>query len=213
MTRKFLSFAFAPLLLAACATAPKPVPTPDPVKDPTIIGSIDEGARQASIEAHEVQQNARRAGRVAGVLAVVLTGPDHKDWFDVVARYTIARDVVEGTMTAAAASRGLKEGAKRGLVLDQQFAELHDIQGVDVFRPQPSLIVARLGATPSQATLSQVAAVFANRELRSIDIEAPGDSAESIRTSLIDLGIPASSMAAYQNEGFDGVVLRITYKD
>ncbi len=213
MTRTILSLAFAPFLLVACATAPKPLPEPDPVKDPTIIGSIDEGARQASIEAAAVSKSARRAGRVAGVLAAVLTGPDHKDWCDVVARYTIAHDLVEGAMTAAAASRGMRDGAKRGLVLDQQFAELHDIEGIDVFRPEPSLIVARLGAAPSQKMLAAVALVFINREERAIDIEAPGDSAESIRAQLIDLGVPASSMAAFRNEGFDGVVLRVSYRD
>jgi len=213
MTRTILSLTFAPLLLVACATAPKPLPSVDPVKDPTVIGAIDEGRRQAEIEADSVAKSARRAGRIAGVLAAVFTGPDHQDLFESIARYHIAKDIVQGTVTAAAASHGMREGAKRGFVLDQQFAELHNIEGIDVFRPQPSLIVARLGAAPSQRMLSSVALVLMNREERAIDIEAPGDAAQSIRTSLIDLGVPASSLSAYQNEGFDGVVLRITYKD
>jgi len=126
MKRWFPLFAFALVLLAACATS-KPAVAVDPVTDPTVIGAVDESVREGSIAAAEGAQAGRRIGRVAGVVAAVLGGPRHDTLDDAIDRYRLTRDLAETTGAIIAGSRGATAGAKRGLELDLQFAELHKI--------------------------------------------------------------------------------------
>lgn len=214
MTRCFPVFALALVLLVGCSTsnpAAEPVPV-DPVTDPTIVGAVDEAVLQGSIEAEEAVRTGRRIGRVAGVLAAVFGGPERESVDDTIDRYRRTRDAIVVTSALIGATKGAVEGAQRGYELDLQFAELHEIEGLEVFRPFPDQIDVYLESFPDTQTLSAIAAVFAGREERAIDIEAAGDAALDMRESLIGLGIPASSLRAHRDNGLTGVVLRIRYK-
>lgn len=214
MTRWFPVFALALLLLVGCSTsnpAAEPVPV-DPVTDPTIVGAVDEAVLEGSIEAEEAVRTGRRIGRVAGVLAAVFGGPERESVDATIDRYRRTREAVEVTSAIIGATKGAVEGAQRGYELDLQFAELHQIEGVEVFRPFPDQIEVYIGPSPESQTLAAIAAVFVGREERAIDIEAAGDSALDIRESLIGLGIPASALRAHRDNGLTGVVLRIRYK-
>jgi hypothetical protein len=214
MTRQLLTLTFTSLLLVACSTT-KPAPTSavdiDPYTDPTIVGAVDEAVYQGTNEAAAVAPTARRIGRVAGVLAAVLGGPETESVDDLVDRYRQTRDVTAGTIVTVAATKGAVAGAKRGYELDLQFAELHQIEGVEVTRPFPDQLEARLSASPTDETLANIAAVFAGREQRAIDIEAADNAALDIRDALIDLGVPASSIDAHRNDELQGAVLHIGY--
>src|SRR5256885_2247213 len=120
-------------LVTACATT-KPAPI-DPTTDPTVIGSADEAAREGNMRAQARPRTGRRIGRVAGVLAAVLGGPECDTVDGMVDRYRLTRDAAEATGAMIGGSRGAAAGAKRGHVFDLQFAELHQIEGVEVFRP------------------------------------------------------------------------------
>jgi hypothetical protein len=146
------------VLLAACATTRPPVPDPDPVTDPTVVGAVDEAARQAAIEGREAARTGRRIGRVAGVFAAVLGGSEHESLDETIDRYRLTRDAIEATALIIGARHGAAAGAKRGFVFDQQFAELHALDGVDVIRPVPDEIDAYLGSAPSDELLASVAA-------------------------------------------------------
>jgi hypothetical protein len=214
MTRWFLVFALALLLLAGCSTsnpAAQPVPV-DPATDPSIVGAVDEAVLEGSIEAEAAARTGRRIGRVAGVLAAVLGGPERESVDDTIDRYRRTRDAVEVTSALIGATKGAVEGAQRGYELDLQFAELHQIEGLEIFRPFPDQIDVYLGSSPDSQTLAAIAAVFAGREERAIDVEAAGDAALNIRESLIDLGVPASSLRALRDNALTGVVLRIRYR-
>src|SRR3954447_24480976 len=163
MKRWFPMSAVALVLLAACSTS-KPAVVGDSVTDPTIIGAIDESAREGSIAAEEGARKGRRIGQVAGVVAAVLGGPRHDTVEDAVGRYLLTRDAAEAAGAIIDGSRGAAAGAKRGMVLDQQFAELHKIEGVQVFRPTPDQIDVLFDASPNPQMLSEIAAVFAGRE-------------------------------------------------
>jgi hypothetical protein len=149
---------------------------------------------------------------VAGVLAAVLGGPERESVDDTIDRYRRTRDAVVVTSAIVGATKGAVEGSQRGYVLDLQFAELHQIEGVEVFRPFPDQIDVYLGSSPASQTLTAIAAVFAGREERAIDIEAAGDAALDVRESLIGLGVPAAGLRAQRDNGLTGVVLRIRYK-
>jgi hypothetical protein len=212
MKRWFPMSAFALVLLAACSTS-KPAVVVDPVTDPTIIGAIDESAREGSIAAEEGARTGRRIGRVAGVVAAVLGGPRHDTVDDAIDRYRFTRDAAEATGAIIAGSRGAKAGAKRGMELDLQFAELHRIEGVKVFRPTPDQIDVLFDVSPNPLMLREIAAVFAGREERAIDIQGPDDSSFAVRDSLIDLGVPHSAMQVQRNDHLRGIILRIRYRD
>lgn len=212
MKRWFPMSAFALVLLAACSTS-KPAVVVDPVTDPTIIGAIDESAREGSIAAAEGAQAGRRIGTVAGIAAAVLGGPRHDSLDDAIGRFLVTRAAAEATGAMIAGSRGAKAGAKRGMELDLQFAELHKIEGVDVTRPMPDQIDVRFATSPDPLTLRDIAAVFAGREERAIDIQGPDDSSFAVRDSLIDLGLPHYAVQARRNDELRGIVLRIRYRD
>jgi hypothetical protein len=214
MTRWFTVFALALLLLVGCSTSnhsAEPVPV-DPATDPTIVGTVDEAVLEGSIEAEEAARTGRRIGRVAGVLAAVFGGPQRESIDDTIDRYRRTRDAIVVTSTLIGATKGAVEGAQRGHELDLQFAELHEIEGVEVFRPFPDQIDVYLASSPDSQTLTAIAAVFAGREERAIDIEAAGDAALDVRESLIGLGVPATSLSAHRDNGVTGVVLRIRYR-
>ena len=200
------------LLTTACATT-QPAPAVDPTTDPTVIGAVDEAAREASIEGAQAAKTGRRIGRVAGVLAAVLGGSECESVDEMVDRYRFTRDTIELTSAAIGASKGAKAGAKRGHVFDLQFAELHQIDGVEVFRPYPDVIDIQFASSPSRALLTQIAAVFTGREERVIDIDAAGDEAFDVRDKLIELGLPAAGLLAHRNDEMPGVALRVRYRD
>lgn len=214
MTRLFPRFALALLLLVACSTT-KPIPQPaavDPVTDPTIIGAVDEAARQGSIDAEAAARTGRRVGRVAGLFAAVLGGPRYESVDDMVDRYRRTRDTIESTSAFIGASKGVTEGAKRGLQLDLQFAELHQIEGIEVTRPFPDQIDVHLAGVPDHQVLASIAAVFAGREERAIEIEAADGAGFDLRESLIELGLPPLTLRVQRNEMLQGIVLRIRYR-
>ncbi len=213
MTRSLLTVAFTFLLLVACSSsrpAAEPVPV-DPVTEPTIVGAVDEAVLQGTIEGEAAAETGRRVGRVAGVIAAVFGGPESETIDETIDRYRRTRDAAETTAAVIGATKGAVEGAKRGYELDLQFAELHQIEGLEVTRPYPDIIDARFASSPSEQMLGDIAAVFVGREERVIRIEAAGDEAQAIRDSLIDLGVPASSLQARRDDELQEVVLRIRY--
>lgn len=215
MTRSFPALVFALFTLAACSTS-KPAAPPvavDPVTDPSVVGAVAEAALQGSIEAADAAETGRRIGRVAGVLNAVLGGPESESVDDMIDRYRDTRDAVTVTAAVIGATKGAAQGAKRGFALDLQFAELHRIAGLQVLRPFPDLIDVHFTTPPNPQLLADIAAVFAGREERAIVIEAPGNEAFDIRESLIELGLPASRLAAYRNAELRGAVMRIGYAD
>lgn len=214
MTRSFSLLAFVLVFQVACSTA-KPVAEPvevDPVTDPTIVGAVDEAVLQGTIEGAEAARQARRIGRVAGVLAAVFGGPSHENLDDTLDRYWRTREAVETTGALIGATKGAVAGAQRGYQLDLQFAELQKIEGLDVIRPFPDQIDVRFANEPNPQLLANIAAVFAGREERFIEIEAAGDAAMDIREALTDHGLSASSIEAHRNDDLEGVVLRIRYQ-
>ena len=237
MTRWFPASAFAFLLLSACVTsqpihqvaAPDPMTDPrfsgdarpesdprvsgdlNPVADATNAGAVDEAARESRERAEAGARTGRRVGIVAGTLAAVLGGPHHDSLDDMVARYVITRDVATVTGAIIGGVKGGKEGAKRGSELDLQFAELKKIDGLDVTRPTPDRIDVYLKTVPSHETLAAIAAVFAGREQRSIDIEAADPIPLDLRDTFIDLGVPESSISVQRNDDLEGVLIRVRY--
>ena len=158
MTRWFPVFAFALLLLVGCSTSnPAAQPEPvDPATDPTIVGAVDEAVLEGSIEAEAAARTGRRIGRVAGVLAAVFGGPERESVDDTIDRYRRTRDAIVVTSTLIGATKGAVEGAQRGYELDLQFAELHEIEGVEVFRPFPDQIDVYLGSSTDSQTLAAI---------------------------------------------------------
>jgi hypothetical protein len=202
------------LLLAACSTTkPAPQAGVDPSTDPTVVGAVDEAAREAGIQAEAAAETGHKIGIAAGVVAAVLGGPQRESVDDVIDRYRETHDAVVVTAALIGASKGATAGAKRGLVLDQQFADLHKIEGVEVFRPQPDQIDVYFSSSPNPQMLASIAAVFPGREERALDIKAPGDAALDIRESLIELGVPPTDISAHRDNTLDRAVLRIRYRD
>ncbi len=200
------------LLLIACSSSKPAAPEVDPVTDPTIIGAVDEAVLQGSAEAAAMEPTARRIGRVAGVLAAVLGGPESESLDDMVERYRITRDATIATTVGVAATKAAGEGAKRGLEMDQQFAELHQLEGIEVMHPYPDLILVYLPSSPDPELLASVAAVFQNREPRAIDVIGAGDAALNVRDVLIASGVPESSFNAIRDDEIADVVIRIGYR-
>lgn len=215
MTRRFLILPFTLLLLVACSTskpASEPPPPVDPVTEPTVVGALDEAVLQGTIEGEAAAEKGRVIGRVAGLMAAVLGGPEKGETIgETIDRYHRTREAVEITAAAIGTTKGAVEGAKRGYELDLQFAELHQLEGLEVTRPWPDQIDARFTTAPSDELLAGIAAVFANREQRAIQIEAAGDAAIDVREALIELGVPASSFDVQRNDELEDVVLRIRY--
>ena len=214
MTRSLPAFAL--LLFVACSSArQQPAPQAnsiDPTTDPSVVGTIDEAVLEGTMEVEEAMRVSRRVGRVAGVVAAVFGGPESESVDDMVDRYRRTRDAVTITGAVIGATKGVVEGAQRGYELDVQFAELHKLEGLTLTRPYPDAINAYFASVPGDALLAEVAAVFAGREERAIEIEAAGDTALDIRESLIQFGVPASSLSVQRNDELQGVVMRIRYK-
>jgi hypothetical protein len=214
MTRRFLILPLTLFLLVACSTskpASEPVPV-DPVTEPTIVGALDEAVLQGTMEGEAAAETGRHVGRVAGLLAAVLGGSEKGETIEeTIDRYRRTRDAVEITAAVIGTTKGAVEGAKRGYELDLQFAELHQLEGLEVTRPWPDQIDARFTSSPSDEMLAGIAAVFAGREQRAIQIEAAGEAAIDIREALIELGVPPSSFDVQRNDELEDVVLRIRY--
>jgi hypothetical protein len=215
MTRSLTIPALALVLLVGCSSSRPAVDPPDvnPATDPTTIGAVDEAVLQGQIQGEAAAKTGRKIGRVAGVLAAVFGGPNEESLDDALARYWLTREAVEITAEAIGTAKGATAGAKRGHVLDLQFAELHAIDGIEVLRPVPDQINVHLPESASPDLLASVAAVFADREQRAIEIEGPGDAPLDIRDTLVTLGVPAASFAVNRDDDLRGVYLRIGYKD
>lgn len=218
MKRSIPVLALSLLLLTACATASGPYPHPDdvdPVTEPTVVGAVDEAVIQGRIQGERAAETGHKVGIVAGVLAAVLGGGEHDSFDDALDRFFITHDVIATTATIVGATKGTVEGAKRGAVLDQQFAELYAIDGVEVLRPDPDDIEVYLPTDPDAGMLDAIVAVFANREARVIDLYAGHDAAFSVRDALVDRGIHAAHLGAHRDTNVDDdtVILRIRYKD
>jgi hypothetical protein len=237
MTHWFPAPAFAFVLLSACVTsqpihqvgAPDPVTDPrftgdarpvsdphvsgdlNPVTDPSAIGAVDEAARESREQAEAGARTGRRVGIVAGTLAAVLGGPHHDSVEGMVGRYIITRDAATVAGAIIGGVKGGKEGAKRGSELDLQFAELKKIDGLDVTRPTPDRVDVYVKTVPSHETLAAIAAIFAGREQRSIDIEAADPVPLDLRDAFIDLGVPDSSIRVQRNDDLEGALIRIRY--
>lgn len=215
MKRTLPILGFSLLLLAACAST-KPVPAPEtevnPATDPTIVGAIDEAAWQGAEEGAEAAVTGRRVGRVVGVLAAVFGGPERESIDDMIDRYRDTRDAITVTSAAIGATYGAIEGAKRGYEFDLQFAELHEIDGMQVFRPTPDQIDGYFASMPSNETMAAVAKVFIGRTERAIDIDAAGDTAFAMRDALIDMGVPSTSIVAHRNAAVEGIGIRVRYR-
>lgn len=190
MKRIFYSAILLLLLLSACATSRQTAQSsPDFVHDPTAIGAIDEGVREGTAAGEDVEPAARRAGRAAGILAAVLGGPDSESVDDVIDRYRAARDATHTAIVAATATKAAIEGAQFGYDFDVQFAELLQIEGLDVTRPYVDEIVIRFQRAPEQATLEAIAKVLVGRQERAVTIQGGDECATSIYTGLAGLGV------------------------
>ena len=130
----------AAILLAACASAPRPAHEPDPSVDPTIIASVNDAAVQGTAEAAAGAAVGRQVGRVAGTLAAIFGGPRCESLDQTIDRYRRTRDAFEATGAAIGLAHGATEGAKRGFEVDQRFAQLHEMKGITLFRPYPDMI-------------------------------------------------------------------------
>ncbi|PYQ27143.1 MAG: hypothetical protein DMF56_21530 [Acidobacteria bacterium] len=202
----------AVVLLVGCASSkPAAQAEIDPVTDPTVVGAVNAAAVEGSAEAEEAARQGRKIGRVVGVLAAVLGGPQSESLDDTINRYRNTRDAITATSAAIGATKGAVNGAKRGFVFDQQFAELHDISGIEATRPFPDQIDVRIAKMPNSDMLATIALVFIGREERIIHIEAAGSAASDIRDSLIALGMNPSSLHSHQNDEERGVVLHVGY--
>ncbi|HJW93192.1 MAG TPA: hypothetical protein VJ901_06205 [Thermoanaerobaculia bacterium] len=170
MKRSLPLFAF--VLLAACATT-KPASMPvDPATDPTIIATVNDAAVQGSIEAAHGAVVGRNIGRVAGFVAAVFGGSDHECLDETIDRYRATRDAFTLAGAAIGYAHGAKEGGKRGLEVDQRFAELHAMQGLTLYRPYPDMIDVYLD---DPALVKDVKAVFAGHQGWIIDAGASRD--------------------------------------
>jgi hypothetical protein len=214
MIQRMIVTSLAAIAFVACsATVHRSAPPPvDPATDPTIGGAVAEALDEGSIEAQEGAATGRRIGRVAGVIAAVLGGPESETVDETVDRYRRTRDAAEAAGAVIGATKGAAAGAQRGYQLDLKFAELHQIEGLDVTRPGPGTIELRLEATPAHETLERIAAVLADVHERSLLIDISGETALEVSDSLADLGIPASRMSADAEDGTPGAVLRIRHE-
>ncbi|HEX9984449.1 MAG TPA: hypothetical protein VGF69_14400 [Thermoanaerobaculia bacterium] len=214
MKRCFPILGLVSFLLVACSTTrPAPEPVVDPGTEPTIVGALDEAVLQGSIEGEEAARVGRHIGRVAGVLAAVLGGSEVESVDDVIDRYRDTRDAVEITAAVIGATNGAVAGAKRGLELDQQFAELLEIEGLQVTRPAPDRIDVVFLAEPDEELLAKVIPIFANREARDFYIEAPAETARAINDALHAHALNANSIYTHPNEDIEHPRLLIRYKE
>jgi hypothetical protein len=212
MMKRWLALAAVTLSLVACASSKPAAQTQiDPVTDPTVVGAVNAAAVEGSMEAEEAARQGRKIGRVAGVLAAVFGGPQSESLDDTINRYRETRDAITATSAAIGATKGAVNGAKRGFVFDQQFAELHDITGIEATRPFPDQIDVRIAKIPDNDLLATVALVFVGREERIIHIEAADSAASEIRESLIALGMNPSSLHAHRNDEERGIVMHVGY--
>ncbi len=194
MNRTLATVAFAALFSVACASSNS---APDPATEATTTDDDD------------AMKHGARIGRVAGVVAAVLGGNEVESVDDMIERYRITRDGTIATTTAIGVAKGVVEGAKSGFELDQQYAELLQINDIEVTRPYPDQIVVRVFDRTTTETLKRVAAVFANREPRAIYVQSADDTALDLREALIDVGMPATWLHAQRVDGSDGVLLLI----
>jgi hypothetical protein len=203
---KYLPLAALPLLVA-CATAK---PQVDPVTQPTTIGAITESAAQGADEAAHGAAKGRRIGVAAGVLIAVFGGGEHDTFGDAVDRFFETVDVAETTGALIGGVHGSREGAKRGHEMDVRFAELYEIEGMQVWRPYPDTFDAYI-ENPAPQVLSNVAAVFGGHEKEwTIDVEGTDETALNVRDSLRELGI--QNLETHRNDDVRGVALHIRYR-
>lgn len=199
------------MMVVACFTS-KPAPhdvSVDPATDPSVVGAVAEAVSEGSAEGKAAAETGRQIGRVAGVIAAVLGGSGSESVDSVVDRYRRTRDAAASTAAVIGGTKGAIAGAKRGYEFDLQFAELHQLQDLDVTRPFPDQIDIHFANLPSEQMLADVAAVFIGREERVFEIEGLDREAESIRESLIVLGFAGRTINTHRNDDVQGVILHI----
>lgn len=197
------------LLLVACSSTKAPrhtLESIDPARDPSVVGTIDEATREAAENAAEGAEKGRRVGQVAGVLAAIFGGPEVESVDDMVDRYRRTRDAATAIGAVIGATSGAIEGGQRGYAFDEQFAELHALQGVEVLRPVPDLIEIRF---TDRQLVDQIALILLKGAQRNVTIEAEGTVANEIRDELIAHGLSGDTLYAYQNEEVAGVLLSV----
>ena len=200
----------ATLTLACTSTKPaKPAANvQDPHTDPTIVNGIYEGGQRAMERAEAGASAGRKVGTVVGLLAAVLGGSGSESLDDALDRFHRTRDTIEIAGAVIGMTRGAAEDSKQSSEIDTELAALRRIDGAVVARPADGELLVTFEREPTTQQLEAVAAVFAGREDRVIEIEAPSENALAIRDALIDAGLSASCLNAHRGAS-DGVVLRI----
>lgn len=200
------------LFLAACS-ASRPIafqPTtcpPDPKIDPP--AAVAEVVAETADAAEAGARVGRRVGIVAGLIAAVFGGGESETIDESIDRYRRTRDaatVVGAVIGAASGLPETPEGTDGGHPLDVQFDELQQIDALEVTRSSADVIDVRFLVAPDQKLLAQIAAILKDR---TIDIEAPGDTALEVRDALIRLGVPPDSLNARRVAGQADIVLRV----
>lgn len=209
MTRSVPVLGISILLFTGCAASNPPPPAVDPVTGATIVASIDEAVAEGTDDVAVGARIGRRVGVVVGVFAAVLGGPSYESVGDMVDRYRNTRDAVEITGALIGAAKSGAPGAKQGSDFDEEFAELLEIDGIEVTRPLPDRIDVAIPNQPSAEMLADIAAVLTRHVEGTIDIDAAGDAALDIRESLIDHGLIASHVNAHRFDRITGVAMRI----
>ena len=137
--------------------------------------------------------------------------PETESIDQTVERYRRTRDAAEAAGAVIGATKGAAAGAERGYQLDLKFAELVQIEGLDVMRPGPETIEIRVDETVSQETLERIATVLADLQERSLLLDIAGTAALDVSDALIGFGIPASLVAVDEEDGTPGAVLRVRH--
>ena len=209
MTRAVPILVAALLVLTACSTT-RPAPAaPDPVTDPTIAAAVEEAVIEGTIEGEAAARTGRRIGMVAGVVAAVFGGPESESLEEAVDRYRDMRDAGEAIGAVIGGTRGAVDGAKRGLQVDQQFAELQQFDMLSVTRPFPSEIQVIFDSARSQDAVAAITGVLAGRDARDLDVIASGDEGVPVRDALIEYGVAPDLVRVRRDDEIEGTVVLV----
>ena len=142
------------------------------------------------------------------MFAAIAGLPADDSTHDTLERYRNTRDAITATGALIGAAHGGREGAKRGLDFDTQFAELQKIDGVVATRPLPSWIEVRV---TSMDVLPEIAKVLLAHDARVIGITATDDMDLEARERLIEAGLSGAGLSAHRDDAIQGIAMRIGY--